>query len=129
MIENKKQEQWLVKDREGEYISVLADDWEFAENGLTFFAGGEKIARFASWQHFRKDVADTQPRDKRRESDMRDIILGAVDDLVCSFIYYDRREDEDLPSGAIRDSIANKEISVDEIAAFFKAKLIERLET
>ena len=128
MSEDKKQKQWLVKDGDGEYVSVLADDWECGGNGLIFLAEGIKVAWFINWQHFRKDVADTQ-RCNQQENDMRDIILGTVDDLVCSFIYYDRREDEDLPLGAIRDAIASKEISVDEIAAFFKAKLIERLET
>lgn len=58
---------------------------------------------------------------------MRSNILNTVDDLVGSFLYYDRKEDEDLPRGAIQQAIENKEISVDEIAAFFKAKLIEGL--
>ena len=60
---------------------------------------------------------------------MRDNILNNVDDLVSDFLYYDRKEDEDLPRGAIEAAIANKEISVDEIAAFFKAKLISGLDT
>ena len=58
---------------------------------------------------------------------MRDKILDAVDDLVSGLLYYDRKEDEDLPLEAIESAIANGEISTDEIAAFFKAKLIERL--
>jgi hypothetical protein len=60
---------------------------------------------------------------------MRDNILNTVDDLVGSFLYYDRKEDEDLPRGSIETAIANKEVSIDEIAAFFKAKLIEGLDT
>ena len=58
MNENEKQEQWLVKDKDGEYVSVLADDWECGGNGLIFFVGGEKVAWFVSWLHFRKVVAD-----------------------------------------------------------------------
>jgi len=58
---------------------------------------------------------------------MRDKILDAVDDLVSGLLYYDRKEDEDLPLEAIESAIANGEISTDEIAAFFKAKLIEGL--
>jgi len=32
---------------------------------------------------------------------MRELVLGAVDGLVEDFLYYDRKEDEDLPAGAI----------------------------
>jgi len=59
---------------------------------------------------------------------MRDKILNTVDDLVGGFLYYDRKEDEDLPRGAIENAIDNKEISINEIAAFFKAKLTEGLD-
>jgi hypothetical protein len=58
---------------------------------------------------------------------MRDKIFDAVDDLVSGLLYYDRKEDEDLPLEAIESTIANGEISTDEISAFFKTKLIERL--
>ena len=58
----------------------------------------------------------------------RSIIINAVDDMVSGLLYYDRKEDEDLPRGAIELAIKDKDISVDEIAAFFKAKLIEGLE-
>ena len=60
---------------------------------------------------------------------MRDIILKTLDDLVGDFLYYGRKEDEDLPRGAIEKAIENKEISIDEIAAFFKFELIKRLNT
>ena len=58
----------------------------------------------------------------------RSHILNVVDDAVSNFLYYDRKEDEELPRGAIELAIKDKDISVDEIVAFFKAKLIEGLE-
>ncbi len=58
---------------------------------------------------------------------MRDRIFNTLDDVVSTFLYYDRKEDEYLPMEAIEKAIANKEISIDEIAAFFKAKLIQGL--
>ena len=58
MNENEKQEQWLVKDGEGEDISVFADYWECGGDGLIFFVEGKKVAWFVSWLHFRKVVAD-----------------------------------------------------------------------
>ena len=58
---------------------------------------------------------------------MKEIILNTVVDLVDSFLYYDRQDDEDLPLDAIQNAITNKEISVDEITTYFRAMLIERL--
>ena len=58
---------------------------------------------------------------------MKEIILNTVVDLVDSFLYYDRQDDEDLPLDAIQNAIANKEISVDEITTYFRTMLIERL--
>ena len=58
---------------------------------------------------------------------MKEIILNTVVDLVDSFLYYDRQDDEDLPLDAIKNAIANEEISIDEITAYFRAMLIERL--
>ena len=53
-----KEVEWLVKDKEGEYISVFADHWVCGVNGLAFFAGSKKVAWFGRWEHFRKVVAD-----------------------------------------------------------------------
>ena len=50
-----------------------------------------------------------------------------VKDLVGEFMYYDRKEDEDLPRGAIEEAVKNKEVSVDEIVELFKAELIKAL--
>lgn len=50
-------------------------------------------------------------------------ILGTVEDLVGSFLHYDRKEDEDLPRGAVEDAIAAGEVTVDEIAAKFRSAL------
>ena len=58
---------------------------------------------------------------------MKDIILMTVKDLVGEFMYYDRKEDEDLPRGAIEEAVKNKEVSVDEIVELFKAELIKAL--
>jgi hypothetical protein len=59
----------------------------------------------------------------------RQLILYTVDDLALSFAVYDRKEDEELPSGAIEEAIAAGEITVDEIAAQFHGALISGLST
>lgn len=50
----------------------------------------------------------------------RQNILDTADDLMGSFLYYDRKEDDDLPRGAIEDAIKNGEIDVDDIIAVFR---------
>ena len=51
--------------------------------------------------------------------DRRDLILNIVSDLVADFVYYDRKEDEDLPRGSIEDAIKSGEITIEDIANKF----------
>jgi len=53
----------------------------------------------------------------------KEIILGTVYDLVSKFMYYDRKECEELPVGAIQDAVKAGEVSVDEIVECFRAEL------
>lgn len=53
MEENKKT-QWLVKDFDGEYIVITADNWECGGNGLYFFVDKKKVAHFLRWSSYRK---------------------------------------------------------------------------
>lgn len=64
----------------------------------------------------------TEPTQSRR-----DVILATLSDLIADFLYYDRKEDEELPRGAIEEAIAAGEITVDEIVAAFRTKLVEVL--
>lgn len=54
---------------------------------------------------------------------MKKAISGTVSDLVGSFLYYDRKEDEELPRGVIEADIASGDTSIDEIVELFKAEL------
>ena len=54
---------------------------------------------------------------------MRTTILNNVNDLVCKFLYYDRKEDEALPVGAIEDAIESETITVDDIVTQFRVVL------
>jgi hypothetical protein len=54
---------------------------------------------------------------------MKKKILNTLDDLVGSFLYYDRKEDEGLPVGAIEKAVLNKEITIDEMVIYFKEML------
>ena len=62
------------------------------------------------------------------DEELKDTILGKVEDLVSNFLYYDREEDEDLPPGAIEDAVKRGVVSIEDIVAQFGASLIESLE-
>lgn len=52
-------------------------------------------------------------------------ILATIQDSVADLMYYDRKEDERLPLGAIEEAIANGEITGDEMVAEFRKALEE----
>lgn len=58
-----------------------------------------------------------RPRSKRER------IFGIIDDMISDFLYYDRKEDKDLPRGAIDELVKKGEISVEEMVAKFDASL------
>lgn len=57
----------------------------------------------------------------------REQIFLNLDELVSDFLYYDRREDEDLPLGKIEEMVAAPWVTIGEMAAFFEARLRERI--
>lgn len=58
---------------------------------------------------------------------MEESIQNTVIDLVSNFLYYDRKEDEELGVGDIDKAVSDGVISVDEICSLFKEKLVEGL--
>lgn len=56
---------------------------------------------------------------------MNSILRGTIADLVTDFLYYDRKEDEDLPLGSIEEMILSRETTIDEIVETFRADLID----
>jgi hypothetical protein len=55
--------------------------------------------------------------------DKSKVILDTVRDLVGDFLYYDRKEDEQLPRGAIQQAVRDGDISEDTIIAEFATHL------
>lgn len=53
----------------------------------------------------------------------KEAILLTVGDLVSDLLYYGRKEDEDLPLGAIEVAIETGEITIEEIVAKFREDL------
>ena len=77
--------------------------------------GKKKIHTYPG-AHKRKNMMNT--------SDKRELILNTVEDLVSSFLYYDRKDDEDLPMNVIETAIQNGEITIEEIVDRFKFHLL-----
>ena len=51
---------------------------------------------------------------------MKQVIKNVTTDHVSDFLYYDRKEDEGLPVGAIEEAIRNGEVTVEEIVTIFE---------
>ena len=58
----------------------------------------------------------------------RALILDTTTDLVGSLLYYDRKEDDDLPTGSIEHALEQGEITREEIVEAFQRELLERLD-
>ena len=54
-------------------------------------------------------------------------IMATISDAVSCFLYYDRKEDSQLPRGAIEEAVERGEISVDEIVEAFRSELVAGL--
>ena len=58
---------------------------------------------------------------------MKKIILDTIDDTLSRFFFYDRKNDERLPLGAIGEAVKNGEITAEEIAQEFERIIREAL--
>jgi len=54
----------------------------------------------------------------------KELILNTVKDLVGDFLYYDRKEDEDLPRGAIETAVLTNEMQIEDMVEQFRLGLI-----
>lgn len=53
----------------------------------------------------------------------KELILGTIVNSVANLMYYDRKEDEDLPHGEIEEAIQSGEITIDEMTEQFKTQI------
>jgi len=54
------------------------------------------------------------------------LILDTVSDMMGNLLYYDRKEDEELPVGAIEQALTDGFITTEEIVAVVRKNLEER---
>lgn len=67
-------------------------------------------------------MTDAQEKEKLIE-----LIDGTISDLVSNFLYYDRKEDEELPRGAIESLVTDGSITVEWLIGKFSDHLREAL--
>lgn len=59
---------------------------------------------------------------------MKKIIEDTISDMVMDLLYYDRKEDDELPLGVIDNLVNDGLLTADEIVEMFRIKLIEGLQ-
>ena len=59
--------------------------------------------------------------------DKKLLIQGTLQDVVADFLFYDRKEDEELPAGSIQKAIAAGVTSIEEMARIVEGALRESL--
>ena len=65
-----------------------------------------------------------EPEEK---NNMKDFILGYIDDLVGRLLYYDRKGDEELKEGDIEGAVKKGVVTIDEMADRFKSELFNKI--
>lgn len=58
---------------------------------------------------------------------MKELILTTIKDMVSNLLYYDRKDDGELPPGSIEKEVEDGEITIGEMIAAFADALIEGL--
>ncbi len=51
------------------------------------------------------------------------MIINRIEDLCSNFLYYDRKEDEDLSMEQLNEAVQKGEITIDEMVEVFKTNL------
>lgn len=54
---------------------------------------------------------------------MKETILNTVKDLCANFLYYDRKEDEDLSADDLEEAVKNGTVTIDEMVETFRQQL------
>lgn len=71
------------------------------------------------------DVWSLPPPNQRNK---REKLAAVIHDLVSNLMYYNRKEDEDLPVHAIENMVEDGQVSIDEIVECFRYHLTQRMQ-
>lgn len=53
------------------------------------------------------------------KEERRELVKNTLDDCASNFLYYNRKEDEELPRGAIEEMVSKGEVTIAEIIEWF----------
>lgn len=67
---------------------------------------------------------NTEPKGTRRWH-----VLAAADDLMGAFLYYDRKESENLRMNQIEDAIIAGEVTIEELVNHFREAITSSVQT
>jgi hypothetical protein len=84
-------------------------------------AAAEAEAEAEGWEVVLWSEEEEEQEGKRNE--MKQTILDTISDLCSDFLYYDRKEDEDLTMEQLNEAVKNGEITIDEMVAEFRKHL------
>ena len=62
---------------------------------------------------------------KKRNNFMerKQLIVNTISDLCMDFLYYDRKEDDELTQNDLIEAVKNKEITIDQMVNVFRIQL------
>lgn len=73
------------------------------------------------------DCAWRRSQEDRRMKKRPELIRMTIIDLVTDLMYYDRKEDQELPRGEIEAAIENSELTAEDMVDWFRDALLESL--
>ncbi len=56
---------------------------------------------------------------------LKNLILCTITDMTGDFMYYDRKDDEDLPRGKIEEAVKKGLVTIDEMVERFRKVLTQ----
>jgi hypothetical protein len=65
--------------------------------------------------------------DLRQRVATLELVKATIEDSVANLLYYDRKEDEDLPRGAIEQLVRDGHLSIDNMVEWFRRDLTRSL--
>lgn len=63
----------------------------------------------------------------KKYKNMKELILNKIENLCSDFLYYDRKEDEDLSYEQLKGAVLSGEITIDEMVDKFRKHLEDTL--
>lgn len=103
-----------VRLRPGGFSATIELAQAFSEKWLS-----EEIAKIISYaKKLEEPIVETPTA-----SELKKKVLAIVSDLVGSFLYYDRKEDEEMPRGFIDKMVKSGGITIDEMVTEFRKHL------